>query len=282
MADPPILALSLEMDPKALCGLPLLVAVTARNVSGTVALTRFPPLQLLDPRPRIAFVLHGPEGSEEIWSAPSARGGEGPPEGVSLWPGAARRALVGLDGRWPELAPGRYRLRASVVTAGCVVESPPVSFEVGAVPEEERRFLRQLRQADPLGRGTWLAFARAYPREPALSGLSIPALEALAYHRFLHRAAFGPEPLSRIDPARMIAFDRGILAPEAAALRVELHAAAGRDARPESEAIRERWPGLAWRLDDIAAGRGRLTLLREFEGVESPDWPPRAPSPYGG
>jgi hypothetical protein len=103
----------------------------------------------------------------------------------------------------------------------------------------------------------------------------------LAFHLFLHRAAYGPQPVGELDPESPWHFGKGILESRAALSRLEILYAADRPEVSGVEmAIVERWPGLAWWITQIRRGHGPLTNLRTGCGVESEYAPTDKTRPY--
>lgn len=100
--------------------------------------------------------------------------------------------------------------------------------------------------------------------------LSATARAHLAYYLYLHRVAYGPLGVAALDPEEPWKFAHGVLESEAALVRLEILRAAH---KPEAEgvekAVLERWPGLAWRVEEIHNNQGMLTVLRTGWGVES-------------
>jgi hypothetical protein len=74
---------------------------------------------------------------------------------------------------------------------------------------------------------------------------------------------YGPKSLGEVDPALLDAL-HGVYEPEAHALRAELYAARGDTARfaKEAEVIRTKYPGLAWWIARIEAGRSEIAFVR--------------------
>jgi hypothetical protein len=142
-----------------------------------------------------------------------------------------------------------------------------------------------LRAANDLKTPSWLAFVRENWSIPDLSDLSASARSDLshhlAYYLYLHRVAYGPTPVAALDPQEPWHFGHGVLESEAAVIRLEILSAEHKsEAVGVEKAVLERWPGLAWRVEEIHRGRGLLTQLRTSWGVERSN-PSTLPRPYG-
>ena len=277
------LALRVETDRDYLSGFPMLVAVEIRNITPKRTLLQFMPFDLFDVPGPVGFVARR-NGTETLWTA--SRPPEDPsreddsPAGIAFRPGATWRALCDLSELHPEIAPGRYDLSGMMAWPEDVA-SAPVSWEVRAANPKDAAVARNLRTANDRRESSWSAFIRNNWSTPDTSGLSDAARPRLAYYLFLHRAAYGPRAVAQLNPDEPLGFGTGVLESEAAVLRVEiLHAGQSPDALTAEKSVLERWPGLAWRIDDIRAGRGLLTSLRTAWGVESSDTPKDKPRPY--
>lgn len=276
------ITLTLSCDREYVAGFPFIVEVELRNVATNLieSLRRF---GLFDAPGKVAFVLRG-EGHEWTWP-PESPELDGEPTGMGFGPGTAWLALQDLSDLHPDVPPGHYRLSASAVFSGAVAESTSVAFDVRAPSEGDRATAARLRASNDLKKPSWRTFVRQNWSTPDLSGLSASArtdvAHHLAYYLYLHKVAYGPTPIAALDPDEPWRFAEGVLNGEAALARLEiLSAAHSGHAGGVEKAILERWPGLAWRVEEIRRGQGLLTELRDFWGVEKSGVHPTGPRPY--
>lgn len=274
--------LTLTCDKEYVAGFPLIVAVELRNVSSNV-FESFRRFGLFNAPGPVAFMLRG-NGREWTWAEKPPQM-EGEPRGVDFDPGRAWLALQDLSDLHPDIPPGHYQLAASAAFPGQVARSAPVSFEIRAASDKDRTTAERLRAANDLKTPSWRTFVRQNWSTPEASGLSSSArtdvAHHLAYYLYLHRVAYGPTPIAALDPEEPWHFAHSLLESEAAAVRLEILTAAHRpEAAGVEKAILERWPGLAWRVEEIHRGRGLLTQLRTSWGIERSDVPATGPRPY--
>jgi hypothetical protein len=273
------LAVSVECDRSYDAGFPILVSVEVRNVDHGTFLT-FEPIDLFDVPGPVSFTLTSGDGHE--WSWPSAsHQEEEPPSGMPFRPGEAWRSLYDLSEINFEVPPGHYKLVAEFALAGGYGISKPVPIEILRSDVHDHAIAKRLRASNDKHEPSWISFVTENWSTPNTAGLSEKARERLAYYLYLHRAAYGPIPIAKLDPTEPERlFGTGLLESEAALLRLEiLHAAKQPEANGIAAAIRERWPGLAWRLRDIKQGHGLLTVLRR-DGLHSIYAPKNKPRPY--
>jgi hypothetical protein len=275
---PHAFTLKVTCDRSYLSGFPMMVAVEIRNVSKNHhALLPFFDLFTV-PGP-VSFVLRG-DGHEWTWHTRSRRTDDGP-EGMEFGPGRAWFALQDLSEQHPELPAGHYELSASYVFPGEVVRSAPVSVSIRTSTPHDRAIAAKLRRTNDEGESSWRAFVRDNWSTPDATGLSKAARAALAFHLYLHRAAYGPEPVRALDPEEPWSFGHGVLESQAALIRLEILRAAGKpQATGVEAAVRERWPALYWWVEQIDQNSGLLTRLRNFHGIDSSYAPKDKPRPY--
>jgi hypothetical protein len=272
------ITLTVAAEPHYLAGFPLLVAVELRNVSPGVH-RLLPYFGLFTVPGPVSFKLEG-GGHEWTWKE-KAPGMEGGPEGVDFGPGKAWWTLQDLGELHPDLPPGHYQLSATVLFPGHAATAAPVPIEIQAASAEDRAIATRLRATNDAGKPSWQAFARENWSTPELDGLSPGARQALAYYLYLHRAAYGPRAIAALDPQEPWQLGHGVLEAEAGVLRLEILRAAGKpEAAGIEAAVLERWPGLAWRVEEIQEGGGLLTRLRRTYGVERSSRPVGKPEPY--
>jgi hypothetical protein len=273
----PSYRLSLTCEPSYYAGLPFLVAVELANVSQD-EIDLLPFFDLFTFPSPVSFVLTGDE-VEWSWAGRFPRR-EGEPRGLEFGPGARWSALIDLSEIHPDLPPGQYDLTAEIGLSGATVVTESCSVEILALPPSDRERLVRLRSVSEEA-SSWRAFLTDNWRTPDMSGLSEPARQGLAFHAYLHQAAYGPTPIAALDPAGPTRFGHGILESWATLIRLEILSAAR---RPEAEGIEqallERWPGLAWWVAQVHAGTGVLKRLRILYGAESEYAPTDQPRPY--
>ncbi|KYF64764.1 hypothetical protein BE11_48865 [Sorangium cellulosum] len=265
-AGPPGLALrSLDHDRRYVLGFPLHVAITMCADQPGTCIRRLP-------RPSWA-------GNAGAIGIHLARAGTGevvvrtepspivlPELGTPVFllkPGACRRMLIDVSSYLPAgLAPGQYTLVIVYVGPPDRVESPPAPIELAAPGPEEQRELQRL--APELARaGSWGRWTSLPPDGGAPVADRVEPGDPLRFNWILRYLMYGPDSLCDVDPALLDVLD-GVYAPEAHALRAELHAARGDAARfaEQAELIRTRYPGLAWWIDRIEAGQSELGFVR--------------------
>ncbi|WP_437320408.1 hypothetical protein [Sorangium sp. So ce385] len=265
-ADPPGLSLrSLDHDRRYVLGFPLHVAITLCADRPETCIRRLPRPSWAGNAGAIGVRLARAGTGEEVVRAepsPVALPEHGTPV-FRLCPGACRRMLIDVSSYLPAgLAPGNYTL--AVVYAGPPdrVESAPVPIELAAPSAEEQREL--LRLAPAVARaGSWGRWTILPPEGGApVTGRAAPG-DPLRFNRILRTLMYGPESLCDVDPAVLDALD-GVYAPEAHALRAELHAARGDATRlaEKAQLIRTTYPGLAWWIERIEAGESEIGFVR--------------------
>lgn len=265
-AGPPGLALrSIDHDRRYVLGFPLHVAITVCADRPGTCIRRLPRASWAGNAGSIGVRLaRADTGAVVVRTEPSpiVLRELGTPVFL-LEPGACRRMLIDVSSHLPAgLEPGAYALAIVYAAPPDRVESPPVPIELEAPGPEEQEELRRL--APELARvGSWGRWTSLAPEGGApVSGRVEPG-DPLRFNRILRALMYGPEPLCDVDPALLDVLD-GVYAPEAHALRAELHAARGDAARfaEQAEIIRTRYPGLAWWIDRIEAGQSELGFVR--------------------
>jgi hypothetical protein len=271
-------SLTVEVERDYLSGFPMLIAVEIRNQSDNTSYNFFRRLDLFNSG-SVSFSLRG-GGHEWTWPAASPSM-EAEPRGVPFSEKMIWRGLHDLSELHPDIPTGHYELSADFSLIGGAGHAGPVRFEVHAPSREDLTIARKLRATNDLGEPSWSAFIKHNWSTPHTNGLSSAGHARLAYYLYLHRVAYGPRSVAQLDPEEPWKFGHGVLEPEAALLRLEILRAVKRpEAKGVEAAILERWPGLAWRIEQIHNGLGLLTLQRTFYGVESPDAPKGKPRPY--
>ncbi|KYF88528.1 hypothetical protein BE17_41420 [Sorangium cellulosum] len=181
----------------------------------------------------------------------------------TLSPGACRRMLVDVSRFLPaDLAPGRYDLVILYGAPSRLIESPVARVELAAPSAAEREELDRLEPELALV-GSWGRWTNLRPRHGERIEPPRGSLDPLRFNRVLRYLMFGPEGLSDVDPALLDVL-HGVYEPEFHALLAELYAARGDAARLAEQAaiIRTSYPGLAWWIDEIEAGRSAIAAAR--------------------
>ena len=270
--------LTLHCNRTYLAGFPFIVAVEARNTSSN----QFELLPFFDlftvPGP-VSFVLRG-GGHEWTWNT-KARRREGEPEGMEFGPGKAWFALQDLSELHPDLPPGHYDLTATLLFMGEQATSQSAPVEIQAPSKQDHAIVAKLRAKNGQDKPSWGAFVEDNWSTPDVHGLSPAARAELAFHLYLHRVTYGPDAVAALDPEGASKFAHGALESTSALIRLEILRAKN---KPEAEgveaAILERWPGLAWWVEQIHNDSGLLARLRSSNGVDSGDAPTDKPRPY--
>jgi hypothetical protein len=265
-ADPPGLLLrGVDHDGHYVLGFPVHVAVTVCADRPGTCLRSLPLASWAGNAGAIGVRLVEPE-TDRVVVESEPRPVVVPELGTStfnLSPGACRRMLVDVSSFLPVgLSPARYDL--TVIYAGPPdrVESSPMAIDLAPPSAEEREDLDRLEparaRAGSWGRWTNSPPLRGEPAEPPRG-----PLDPLRYNRVLRYLMYGPEKLSAIDPA-LVDVLHGVYEPESHALRAELYAARGDAVRFAEQAaiVRASYPGLAWWIDRLEAGRSELAFGR--------------------
>jgi hypothetical protein len=271
-------ALTLSCERTYLAGFPLIVAVDLHNVSHN-ALDLVPFFDLFTVPGPVSFVLRGGD-HERTWPKTS-RQSEGEPEGVEFGPGRVWHALQDLSNLHPDIPPGHYELSARMVISGEQVVAEPVRIEILPSTKEDRAIASRLRATNDEGVSSWRAFIKENWSTPDTTGLSAAARAQLAFYLYLHRVTYGPQRVAALDSEEPGRIGHGVLEGDVAAIRLEILRAAGKpEAAGIEAAILERWPGLAWWVDQIHKNSGLLMGLRTSYGAESSYASKDKPQPY--
>lgn len=265
-AAPPI---ELVAEPEYWLGFPMIVQVTVQNRSASRSWYALPSCRLLRAPGPVAFRFHGPADQVVELPAASTRAGEGPAQGFDLEPGQSRTMLFDVSELEPDLTAGTWRLQGVYTTRNGTSTSPPVSLTLVAPGRDDAAGAARLRGANGSGEASWSRFLDQGLEDLPEVELSAPAWRHLAFHEAVHRVVQGRTRLAEVDPATFDGFDETALAGEAALLRLEVLEARQDPAAASLRAqVTARWPGLAWRLEELTAGRGFLGELRRRAGKE--------------
>jgi hypothetical protein len=251
-------------------GLPMLMAITLANHTRFTSVrgpqwtpfTEFAPL---------SFELTDERGHTTELAAPDSSP-VGPPFGA----GATRTMLFDLSLLSPSVKPGAYELHVVHRQGEARSRSPAVPIHVATMTSDEAKAASAL--LAPLPEASWALFLSGNWRTVKQPHLSPRAAALLAFHLFMHRAIYAPQPVAQIDPAPLEHWPRPLEA-EAALLRFEiLHAR--HDPAASSEALLRRWPGLAQDVKEAERGEGLIASLRQMWGAEQQRSRPPATTPY--
>jgi hypothetical protein len=104
----------------------------------------------------------------------------------------------------------------------------------------------------------------------AIGGLSAQARRAIAPYLIVREAVQGPKPLASFPLDELTAqAAKGPWASEASVLAYELlWARHAPDLAEQRSRLLTRWPGVLFRVKQIEAGAGRLTMWRKEYGAE--------------
>lgn len=259
-AAPPI---EIVAEPDYWIGFPMVVEITVSNPSPTRSWYALPSCRLLRAPGAVAFRWVEAGGATIELPAASTRAGEGPARGFDLEPGDSRTMLFDISELDPPLTPGVWTLTGTYTTPRGRSAAPPVTVSLVAPSEPDAAGAARLRSANGAGCASWSRLLDEGVDPLPDVELSAAAWRRLAFHEAVHRVVHDAAELEGVDPATFDGFDDGPLAGEAALLRLELLEARGSaDAAPLRARIAERWPGLRWRLAELAAGHGFLAGLR--------------------
>jgi hypothetical protein len=181
----------------------------------------------------------------------------------TLAPDACRRMLVDISSFLPaDLEPGRYDLALLYGTPLGDIESPAVRIELAAPSAAEREELVRL-EPELARAGSWGRWTNLPPRRGERAMLPHGPGDPLRFNRVMRYLMYGPEKLSEVDPS-LIELLHGVYEPESHALLAELYAARGDATRFGEQAaiVRASFPGLAWWMDRLEAGRSEITSVR--------------------
>jgi hypothetical protein len=181
----------------------------------------------------------------------------------TLAPGICRRMLFDISAYLnANVSPEHYDLAVIYAASPHRVESPVVPIELLAPSDTEREELDRckpvLTRAGSWGRWTNLPPPDGGPVEPPTD-----SHDPLRFNRILRYLMYGPTELSVVDPA-VIELLHGVYEPESHALLAELYWARQDAARFAEHAaiIRTSFPGLAWWIERIEAGRSEIAFVR--------------------
>lgn len=276
MTDRPTeLTLAVKAAPGYVVGLPMFVEVTLSNQTEGAdyyALTR---CDAWSPPFPVEFTFSA--GAEHVRlpaRAPVSAGAT--PRGFDLSPGEARTWALDLSELETPVPAGVWQCTARWVMRHEQPRAAAVTVTLTEAESADVPLIQQLRRVGDERRHTWANLVKdpAALQEPALRSLSADARRALLPYLILHEAVHGPVPLSRFPIGDLAHHQAGPWASEAAVLAFELawarHAS---DLADERKAVLTRWPGVAFRVEQIERGAGVVTTLRKQYGAE------RGPTP---
>jgi hypothetical protein len=262
---PDAFTIALATEARYLRGLPTIVGVAIGNVSAGAhaSLPFFDRFTVPGP---VTFHLQGPDG----WSWNSRpRSSRAPSEKVAFGPGTSWLGLQDLNELGARPVPGRYHISAELRFPGHVVRSRPDPIEMLSPTASDLNIVEALRSSAQHDSLRWRDFITENLTLPLPIGLSPEAQARLAYHLCWHRVIHGRLPVSALDPEEPWQLGQGLLEGQAALHRLEiLHARSHDLSDGLAEAVRERWPGLAWWISRIQDDTGPLASLRAAYGFE--------------
>jgi hypothetical protein len=259
MIERPMLLMEVDHDPAYVPGLPVLVAVTLRAREGD-AFRRLPIADWRGTNGAFGLQLDGEVVAEPLPVFDADFGASF----FSLAGGEARRVLIDLSELLPDGGSiGQHRAVLSYGPRAVRTESAPFSLVLRAPNAEEAATIGELGAAVDAagGWGPWAAL-------PPADAVTLPGSETdpIAFHKIIRFLLHGPRPLALIDEACLETV-RGVLAPEAEALRAELYAVADPAAFARQAAmVRARFPALSWWIDEIEAGQSDFQWSRRGRG----------------
>lgn len=253
---PTELTLRVVAPATATAGLPLFVEVTLANDTEASDYYGLMPCDPWSPPFPVEFTFSG-EGGDVRLPARSGASTGATRAGFDLSPADARTFVLDLSLLRTEVPPGVWRLAARWVMRHEQPRSPDVTITVNDADAPDQ----------PLLQRSWaeLVLDRNAVEDEALRRLSEPARRALLPYLILHEAVHGPQPLSQFSSDVLSsAYLPPTWASEAGVLTYELLSArAAPDVAARRAALLVRWPGVAFRLEEIDRGAGLLTRWRE-------------------
>jgi hypothetical protein len=269
---PEELTVRLRAAPEYVIGLPFFVEVTLANDTEGAEYYSLSDFDPLEPPFPVEFTFSTGEQRLALPARSSMRGERR--RGFDLSPNESHTVVLDLSELEPRLEPGQWQMQARWVMRHEKPCSTPVPVMLFAAEPTDAPLLDRLRHADGALRPSWANLLRsrsALDSGEELRGLSEQARRALVPYLILHQAIHGPEPLATFPLDFLAAHDLGPWASEAGILGYELlQARRAPDLAQQRERLLQRWPGLAFRVREIDAGAGLLTLLRSEYGPESP------------
>lgn len=281
-------AIAVEAEARYVLGYPILVAVILHNETVDTDFLDLPELGLLLPIDSLAAVLQPIKGGPIVRLGPSFTFFDQGLFRTELMAGEVKRMLIDLTQFGQPLSPGEYHLSLFIFSRPGVSRSSSlvrVEFVEPSIEEkiEADRLRRLGLRTNVVDYGSWQPFLTNNWNTVSLSEtIGEEASHQLALHLFLHKAAYGPEPLEHFPLDVLRKLQGPVLSAEAASLEYEILAVRGN--KTELEITRSRllqtWPGLKARLKQIDNGEGLITTLRKGYGVEK-DFPlPPGRRPY--
>jgi len=280
----PELTFCIDVPPRIVVGAPFMVSLTVTNPRAertyyTLAeISRFgvpPPVEL--------WVAREGSESKQVLPAQLKVRSEDEPSGMTLRPHESRQCLYDVSELWPNLDAGAWTLGGRYLSGSVpAAHARTCTFEVLEPTPDAAAALASLRARHESGdEPSWNAVLLANFREiedAELDALDEPSRAAIGLHLWMHCAVYGATGLAAIDPHGLDVFAADVQAGEVEALRHELLVArTDSGAAAQAAAIIERWPGLAWRIEDNDTREGLLALLRRSVGAERSA--PSVPSP---
>jgi hypothetical protein len=193
--------------------------------------------------------------------------------GFDLSPGESRTFVLDVAELSPPLKTGHWQVQACWVMRHETPRSTPVAVVLTAGNAADAPLLAQLRNAGDARTSSWANLIKTPGalEGAALRSLSERASRALVPYLIVHQAVHGPEPLSAFPPEFLASHaqgpSQGPWASEAGVLTYELMwARRAADLAARKAELLSRWPGVAFRVQEIEAGAGLLTTLRDEYG----------------
>lgn len=260
----------IEAEARYLCGFPTVIALTFRNDYPDTRFFDLPEMNLLGVPDSIAVQLEPLKGGAGLRTLPSPyRAGIAR---LTLEPGEQARMVLDLSNFGLEIQPGTYRLTLALHVSKYSRRSNPVTVEfVKPSPEDAAEAVRLRRLGiSPTDTGAWGNFLKNNWNTVKVSpNISPEAAKQLALHLFLHHAFYGPTPVGRLNVEALRTITGTVLSAEVALLELEIVTARnGTFPEAMAEQTLRKWPGVRWRLKQIAEGNGLLAGGRKWFGAE--------------
>jgi len=262
---PTALTLRLQASPTYIVGQPMFVEVTLANETESAEYYALIPCDPWSPPFPVEFTFSAAGQDIRLPARSVVRPGA-KPRGFDLVPAEARTSVLDLSELETPVPSGTWQLAARWVMRNEQPRSPPVTVTLASVDPADAPLLQRLRRVGGRRNTSWANLVKepgAFD-EAALHELSQASRRALLPYLIMHQAVHGPEPLSRFPVEFLSEQRQGPWGAEAAVLEYELAwARQAVDLAAQRAAVLARWPGLAFRLDQIQGGMGLLTTLRE-------------------
>jgi hypothetical protein len=249
-------------------GLPLFVEATLSNETESAEYYDLLDCDPFSPPFPIEFTFSS-AGNAIRLPARSSEAGEARRAGFDLSSGESRTFVLDLSDLNPDLTPGSWQCHGRWVMRHEQPRSASVLVALAAPAAADRPLLARLRSAASAQTPGWANLVESPEGlEPdVFRALSDQARAALVPYLIMRQAVHGPEPLASFPTEYLAQHQGGPWASESNVLLYELQWARNApDLARQRQALLQRWPGTAFRVQLIESGAGLLTTLRQEYG----------------